>query len=111
MFRNELVDREAQLLATEAGELGEQRRGVDLEHEAPPGAADDLAVWAQRRAQQAVERVVVGAAMLLLAGLPQDVAQEVTDGSGFGHLDRRRAMRWTHGAVGAADRAPRIKHH
>jgi hypothetical protein len=40
----------------------------------------------QALAQDLVERVMVGAALLAGPGVTQDVAQELGGGSGFGHL-------------------------
>jgi hypothetical protein len=80
----ELVDALADLFASEARQLGEQRCRIDFEHELAGATADHVAVWAKQLTQDLVEGIVVGAAVLVRSRLPQDVAQEVTGWSGLG---------------------------
>lgn len=89
LFGEKFVDGDAQLVAPEAGQLGEQRGRVDFDDEAAAAPADDLAVISKLRSEKLVEGFGVGAASRAASGLTQDVLQELIGSLRFRQVDAR----------------------
>jgi len=78
LLRKKLVDAKTDLVASESGQLGEQGRRIDLEHELATATTDHLAMWPLCWRQDLVQRFVVAAALLASPYLTEDVAKKVT---------------------------------
>ena len=92
LFRKVFVHREPQFFAAEAGQLGEQRGGIDFDHELAGTEGHHLAMLALVFGKDLVEGLAKPVALPTLTGFGQDRLEEVTSSFGFGQVQgpRRR---------------------